>query len=136
MAGNRSPLQFPEKLIDGDHLFQYCHSEEFLNEAVTNFIGAALMNGKGVLDADISQADHLRKIAALQFGSTAKARELKEWRMDSTELMIPLTSLKMQLQAIKNKMMKENMSEESLSAIFAKCESHLSRMHNFIKDIS
>lgn len=43
-----SPLEFPEKTRDGDHLVQFYLSDQFLIESVINFIAPALMNGEGV----------------------------------------------------------------------------------------
>lgn len=46
---NRSPLEFPDKIQDGDHLVQFYHSDQFLAETVTNFIAPALMSGEGAI---------------------------------------------------------------------------------------
>lgn len=276
---NRSPIESPEKIQDGDHLVQFYHSDEFLADTVTNFIAPALMSGEGailvateahlyqfekslqdlgintslmrlsgqllLLDADLTlksfmindvpdpdkfysviggaitemtskfpglkaygemvnilwgegniygtialeklwaelmtskkfsllctysiesmcedkqgiaftevcqchthvmpaegiievatSNDQLHKIAQLQFQVGQKENLLNEIKLNSLELMIPLTTLKIQLRDIKMILEKSSCSEQEKEAILHKCELQLNRMRNIIETLS
>lgn len=276
---NRSPLESPEKIQDGDHLVQFYHSDEFLADTVTNFIAPALMSGEGailvateshlyqfekslqdlgintsfmrlsgqllLLDANLTlksfmvndvpdpdrfhsviggvitemsskfpglkaygemvnilwgegniyatialeklwaelmsskkfsllcaysiesicedkqgiaftevcqchthvmpaegiievatSNDQLHKIAQLQFQVGQKENLLNEIKLNSLELMIPLTTLKIQLRDIKMILEKSSCSDQEKEAILHKCELQLSRMRNIIENLS
>lgn len=277
---NRSPLEFPDRIQDGDHLVQFYHSDQFLAETVTNFIAPALMSGEGailvateghlyqfekalqdlqintslmrlsgqllLLDADLAlksfmvndvpdpQKFHtfiggamtemtskfpglkaygemvnilwnagniygtvvleklwgeliakkkfsllcaysiesmcedkqgiafsevcqchthvmpaegiievpgsnaqLQKITQLQFNVGVKEKQLRDIKLDSLEMMIPLTSLKIQFCEIKKNIENNSSGSESdISTIIEKCESQLSRMRNIIEKLS
>ena len=45
----RSPIEFPEKMRDGDHLVQFYKTESHLAETVVNYSAPALLNGEGVI---------------------------------------------------------------------------------------
>lgn len=277
---NRSPLEFPEKIKDGDHLVQFYNSDEFLADAVTTFIAPALMCGEGaiivateahlhlfekalqdsqintsllrlsgqllLLDADLtlksfmvndipdplkfhltiggaltemtskypgvkaygemvnilwnegniygtialeklwtelmsqkkfsllcayslesmcedklgvafsevckchthvmpaegvieasSSNDQLKRITELQYNIGIKDKLLKDSKLNSLEMMIPLTSLKIQLREMKNVLERTPGScEVELNAIILKCENQLNRMRNIIEKLS
>lgn len=276
---NRSPLESPEKIQDGDHLVQFYHSDEFLADTVTNFIAPALMSGEGailvateshlyqfekslqdlgintslmrlsgqllMLDAELTlksfmvnevpdpdkfhsvlggtitemsskfhglkaygemvnilwgegniyatialeklwvelmtskkfsllcaysiesmcedkqgiaftevcqchthvmpaegiievetSNDQLHKIAQLQFQVGQKENLLNEIKLNSLELMIPLTTLKIQLRDIKMILEKSSCTDQEKEAILDKCELQLSRMRNIIETLS
>jgi hypothetical protein len=276
---NRSPLESPEKIQDGDHLVQFYHSDDFLAEAVTNFIAPALMSGEGpiliateahlylyektlqdlginsslmrlsgqllMLDAELTlrsfmvnnipdperfhlvvggaisemsskfsglkaygemvnilwgegniygtialeklwaelltgkkfsllcaysidlmcddkqeiafnevcqchthllpaegiiegetSKDQLHKIVQFQFLAGLKDKLLNELKLKSLELLIPLTSLKIQLCEIKAMLDNTTCSEQEKEALIHKCEHQLSRMRNIIEDLS
>lgn len=276
---NRSPLESPEKIQDGDHLVQFYHSDEFLADTVTNFIAPALMSGEGailvateahlyqfekafhdlgintslmrlsgqllLLDAHLtlrsfmvndspdpekfhsyiggailemtskfpgvkaygemvnilwgegniygtialeklwaelmrdkkfsllcaysiesmcedkqgiaftevcqchthvmpaegiievaSSNDQLHKIAQLQFQVGSKDNLLNEIKLNSLELMIPLTSLKIQIREIKTLLENSSCSEQEREALIDKCEIQLGRMRNIIENLS
>ncbi len=277
---NRSPLEFPEKIQDGDHLVQFYHSDQFLADTVTNFIAPALMSGEGailvaseshlyqfekslqdlqintslmrlsgqllLLDAELTlksfmvndlpdsqkfhslmggamtemnskfpgvkaygemvnilwdagniygtialeklwaeliatkkfsllcaysiesmctdkegiafsevcqchthvmpaegivevmgSNDQLQKIAELQFTVGVKEKQLRDTKIDSLEMMIPLTSLKIQFLEIK-KLLENNPpgSESDMATVVEKCEGQLNRMRNIIEKLS
>jgi hypothetical protein len=44
----RSPIEFPEKIKEGDHLVQFYENDNHLTETVANYVAPALMNGEGV----------------------------------------------------------------------------------------
>lgn len=276
---NRSPLESPEKIQDGDHLVQFYHSEQFLTDTVTNFIAPALMSGEGVilvatenhlyqfekalqdlqinsslmrlsgqllmLDAELTlnsfmvngapdpetfhavigdtmiemtskfpavkvygemvnilwsagniyatialeklwselvvskkfsllcaysmesmcedkqgiafselcqchthvmpaegiielptSNEQLQKITSLQFQVGLKDKLLKDTKLGSLEMMIPLTSLKIQMREIKSMLERNSVSPEEAESVLNKCEIHLGRMRNVIEKLS
>lgn len=45
----RSPIEYPELLMDGDHLVQFYRDDQHLAETVTNYIAPALLDGEAAI---------------------------------------------------------------------------------------
>jgi hypothetical protein len=94
-----------------------------------------LLPAEGIIEGETSK-DQLHKIVQFQFLAGLKDKLLNELKLKSLELLIPLTSLKIQLCEIKAMLDNTTCSEQEKEAIIHKCEHQLSRMRNIIEDLS
>lgn len=84
---------------------------------------------EGIMEID-NHKEQLKKIAELQFKMSSSSKSFTEWKVNSLEMMIPLTALKIYLKEMKNK------SDFDLKSLVLKCEHQIDRMTMITEKLS
>lgn len=85
---------------------------------------------EGVIEVN-SHDEQLKKIAELQYMSTADQKNFEDWKVRSLEMMVPLSAMRMHINGIK-----ERQDFTEMNAIVSKFEQQLDRMTKIVERLA